>query len=250
MTKAGKLYSGAAAVVVLVVAGSLVYVLHGGTTARPAARRPPAASSPLPQPVSTSPVAAPVHVAAAPKPAVPHQLVAPAAPTAFEIKGNAFDVKAQVCGMDYIRPLDPPGDQFHTVCWVQRDFGVAPGSDAKGTSYILGHAWAEAWLVLNPLSVYAMDHVATAPTMQGGIATYPVSGLSGYHVTLRTPTGLLTYRVTDAYTVAKEQAGSVPALMDEHTPDRIVIITCGVHNGADVDVNVVVYATLESSKAA
>ena len=69
--------------------------------------------------------------------ALRHDRVAPAAPTAFEIRGSAFDIKAGVCPMDYVRPLDPPGDQVHTVCWVRANFGVAPGSKSGGTSYIL-----------------------------------------------------------------------------------------------------------------
>ena len=50
---------------------------------------------------------------------------------------------------------------------VNEKFGVAPGSNAPGTSYILGHAWAEANLVLNPLSIYALH---TAPI------TYSING--------------------------------------------------------------------------
>lgn len=233
--------AGIAAAAAAVVAGALFYALHD-TRPAPRAIGKPSASATVP-----APLAAPVHVDR-PAPVVPHEYVAPGAPTSFEIEGKAFDIKAHVCGMDYVRPLDPPGEQFHTVCWVQRDFGVAPASNAKGTSYILGHAWAEASLVLNKLSIFAMDHVSTRPAMQNGIPTYPVSGLDGYHVTLRTPKGVLTYRVSAAYTVSKEQAGNVHALM-ANTPNRVVLITCGVHNGVDVDVNVIVYATLESSRA-
>jgi hypothetical protein len=92
-------------------------------------------------------------------PALPHEFVAPAAPTGFEMSGPTFDIKADVCQMNYIRPLNPPGDQKHTVCWVQKGFGVAPGSDSGGTSYILGHAWAKTPLIFNPLSELAMQEV-------------------------------------------------------------------------------------------
>ena len=55
--------------------------------------------------------------------------------------------------MAYVRPLDPPGEQHHTVCWVQHDFGFAPGSKGRGTTYVLGHSWAEDPLeVLNKVS--------------------------------------------------------------------------------------------------
>ena len=52
-----------------------------------------------------------------------------------------YRIRAHVCGMEYVRPLDPPGEQHHTVCWVQHDFGFAPGSRGKGTTYVLGHSW-------------------------------------------------------------------------------------------------------------
>jgi hypothetical protein len=37
--------------------------------------------------------------------------------------------------------------------------------------------------------------------------------------------------------------------MAANTPNRIVVITCGVKDGQDVDVNVVLYASLTSSLA-
>ncbi|MDP9094040.1 MAG: hypothetical protein M3N95_14195 [Actinomycetota bacterium] len=151
--------------------------------------------------------------------------------------------------MPNIRPLDPPGDQHHTVCWVDQGFGVAPGTDSHGTSYILGHAWAQDALeVLNPLSIYAMNRVdLTKPVLQAGVPTYPVRGdMRGYRVTLTTTHGTLVYEVRDAYAVPKDRAAQVPALMNAATPDRVVIITCGVRNGQDIDVNVVVDAFLTS----
>jgi hypothetical protein len=176
-------------------------------------------------------------------------LVAPAAPTGFEISGPAFDIKADVCQMEYVRPLDPPGDQRHTVCWVREDFGVAPGSDSGGTSYILGHAWAKAPLIFNPLSELAMREVTGQnPEMQSGVPTFPVKAINGYTIALRTPNGVLTYTVTRAFAVSKSQAGDVESLM-ANTPNRVVLITCGVKDGVDVDDNIVVDAYLTSSKA-
>jgi sortase family protein len=180
----------------------------------------------------------------------PRDFVAQSAPTSFEITGRAFTIKAHVCRMPYVLPLDPPGDQFHTVCWVDEKFGVAPGSDANGTSYILGHAWAEANLVLNPLSLYALKHTDPNPTSENGVPLHDVTGMDGYRIVLGTPKGQLTYTVDRAFTVAKTGAINVPSIMAANTPDRIVIITCGVKDGQDVDVNVVVYASLTSSVAA
>jgi hypothetical protein len=186
---------------------------------------------------------------------VPHDFVAAAAPTSFSIKGTAFTIKADVCGMDYVRPLDPPGNQHHTVCWVQHDFGVAPGSKALGTTYVLGHAWARDRLeVLNALSEMAMRQVLPLrkqgrTTDVSGVPTYPVTKLDGYVVRLRTASGTMRYRVRDAYAVAKEQAGNVAPLMAEHTRNRVVIITCGELNGVDYDYNIIVEAYLTSSVA-
>ncbi len=182
-------------------------------------------------------------------PAVPHEFVAPAAPTGFEMSGPAFDIKADVCEMNYVRPLNPPGDQKHTVCWVRKGFGVAPGSDSGGTSYILGHAWAKTPLIFNPLSELAMQEVTGRNAeMQSGVRTFPVKAINGYNIVLRTPTGTLTYTVTRAFAVSKSHAGDVKSLM-ANIPNRVVLITCAVKAGVDVDYNIIVDAYLASSTA-
>ncbi|HJT03794.1 MAG TPA: sortase [Pseudonocardiaceae bacterium] len=199
---------------------------------------------------SDAPVQPPDGPALPPDPAaLPHEFVAPAAPTHFEISGSAFDIKAKVCQMNYVRPLNPPGDQKHSVCWVRKGFGVAPGSDSGGTSYILGHAWAKSPLIFNPLSELAMQEVTGHnPEMQSGVPTFPVKAINGYNIVLRTPTGTLTYTVTRAFAVSKSRAGDVKSLM-ANTPNRVVLITCGVKDGVDVDYNIIVDAYLTSSTA-
>lgn len=240
----------AALAVVTTVLAALAIVLfrprhHPAPAA--AAQPTPVVTQPSPAP---SPSQSPVALVKPAPPKIPHDAVAPAVPTAFEMKGAAFDIKADVCQMPYVRPLDPPGDQLHTVCWVESDFGVAPGSNARGTSYVLGHAWAEAQLVLNPLSEYAMKHVDEQhPVVEAGVPTNPVKALNGYTITLKTAGGVLTYKVQRAFSVSKLRAGDVPSLMAD-TPKRVVLITCGVRDGRDVEVNVVVYAYLVSSRSA
>lgn len=198
--------------------------------------------------VPVVPAAVPVFSPPQPPPP-PHDVVAPAAPTWFEMSGPAFDIKADVCEMANVRPLNPPGDQKRTVCWVREGFGVAPGSDSGGTSYILGHAWAKTPLIFNPLSELAMRQVDEQhPEMQSGVPTYPVTALNGYEIVLRTPNGTLTYAVTRTFAVAKSRAADVDSLM-ANTPNRVVLITCGVRNGVDVDYNIIVDAYLTSSKA-
>jgi hypothetical protein len=195
------------------------------------------------------PARAPVPTAT--KPSLPHDPVAASAPTQFRITGPSLTVSATVCQMPFVLPLDPPGEQHHTVCWVKQDFGIAPSSDAHGTSYVLGHAWAEdAAEVLNPLSIYVMNHVdMNRPTLSHGVRIYPASGMRAFTITLTTPHGVLTYTVKDAYAVAKTDAIKVPSLMNDHIANRVVLITCGVHDGQDIDVNVIVDAYLRSSVA-
>jgi hypothetical protein len=236
------LAAGGALAVGLVIA-LLVVVVRQPSGADPP---PAAARAIITSAASTAAPAVPVPAAA---PAVPHDEVPPAAPTDFRITGPAFDIGATVCQMPYVRPLDPPGDQYHTVCWVNEGFGVAPGSSSGGTSYILGHSWARAPLVLNQLSETAMQEFTGAPpVMEGSVPIYPFTGLNGYKIALVTSTGTLVYSVTRSYAVDKSQAGDVDSLM-ANSPDRVVIITCAVQGGVDLEYNVIVEAMLESSTA-
>lgn len=202
---------------------------------------------PTPSPVP-SPTAIPTTRPAPPTPPPPpHEVVAPAAPTTFHMQGPGFAIDASVCAMGYVRPLDPPGDQYHTVCWVSSDFGVAPGSSSGGTSYILGHSWSKAPLVFNALSERAMTQVSgTDPQLQSGVPTFPVTNLNGSTIVLTTAHGRLTYTVTRAFAVDKMKAGNVESLM-ANTPDRVVLITCAVAGGVDADYNIIVDAYLTSS---
>ncbi len=214
----------------------------GAPVARPTPSVSPSASKPAPTP--------------RPKPAPPHDFVAAAAPTSFTYTAPHYTIRATVCGMAYVRPLDPPGEQHHTVCWVQHDFGFAPGSKGHGTTYVLGHSWAEDRLeVLNKISETAMREVlpeVAHHTMHliSNVATYPVTRLDGDVITLHTPGGLLRYTVRGAFAVAKEDAGYVRPLMAQHTRNRVVIITCGELHGVDYDYNIIVNAFLTSSQAA
>jgi hypothetical protein len=236
-------------VAVVVAAAALVgIVLH-----RHHAAPPPPARAAAP---TASPPASPAHrppSSATPqrKPSARHDYVPAAAPYAFTLAGRAFTIRARVCGMPYVRPLDPPGEQHHTVCWVRQGFGVAPGS-ASATTYVLGHAWAQdPREVLNRASSPATREVLAArPRMADGIAIYPVRSLLGYRLTLRTANGTLTYVVRTAYGVRKADAGNYPHLMDERIRNRVVVITCAERGGVDYDYNIVLEAYLTSSQRA
>jgi hypothetical protein len=165
---------------------------------------PRAHAAPAPTVAPSSPPSSP-----SPTPPAPRlDAVAAGTPTAFVMAGPKFRIVAHVCSMPYVRPLDP-----HEV--------------------------------LNPMSELAMRQVDLAhPRHENGVPIYPVTDLNGYTIGLRTRSGRLTYRVTRAFAVSKERAADVRSVMNEHTPDRVVLITCGVRDGVDVDVNVIAYATL------
>lgn len=188
------------------------------------------------------------------RPAAHRPLVPAAAPTKFRYKGAGYTVRATVCGMAYVLPLDPPGDQHNTVCWVKSDFGFAPGSDGKGTTYVLGHSWSRDPLeVLNPVSSRAMaqairNRAAHRIVHRNGIVTYPVTALNGDVVTLHTRTGVLRYTVRDAYAVSKAHAGLVHSVMDERVKNRVLIITCGENHGTDYHYDVIIEAYLTSAR--
>ncbi|WP_338185789.1 sortase [Jatrophihabitans sp.] len=238
-----------AAVLVVVAAGATVLAWPRSTAGHPRAvptytPLPPSTSAPAPSPTPT-PTPTPT------KPAVPHDVVKPAGPVSFHFTGPSVNITATVCGMAKVFPLDPPGEQHHTVCWVKEGFGVAPGSHSA-TTYVLGHAWGQDdHEVLNQLSSRAMVDVLKAkPKYISGIRTYPVTDLNHDTLTLRTKNGTLKYTVADAYAVSKSQAGYVKPLMDTTIANRIVLITCGELDHRDYDYNIIVEAYLTSSIAA
>jgi hypothetical protein len=233
------------AAVVVLAAG----VLTAALWPRHAAPRPVARASSTP--VATPTPAVPSSTAPPAPPAVPavrHDYVAAAAPKRFTLSGSGFTIKAQVCGMENVRPLDPPGEQHHTVCWVQHDFGVAPGSHS-GTTYVLGHAWGQDTReVLNAASSRATrDILAVKPQQVSGVKIWPAKSLLGARMTLTTRTGTLTYAVRKSYGVRKADAASVKPMMDEKVRNRIVVITCAERNHVDYDYDVILEAYLVSS---
>lgn len=200
--------------------------------------------------VTDPPTPTPVPTSAAPRPVVPHDFVAPAVPTAFKLSGRGFTIRAHVCAMPPVFPLDPPGDQRHTVCWVTKGFGVRPGSKTA-TSYVLGHSWAEDPLeVLNKASERATrDILREKPTALDGVPVYPAKSLLGARITLRTASGTLVYAVRNAFGVDKMKLGNIRSIMDPHVPSRVVLITCAERRGVDYDYNVVLDARLTSSRS-
>jgi hypothetical protein len=242
------------AVVAMLIAGGVYWATSGNSPSKPAAA-PPTTVSPVVTPPSTATPTPTPTPKPKPKPRIPHDFVGAAAPTAFTFTAKHYKIKATVCGMENVRPLDPPGEQHHTVCWVQHDFGHAPGTNGRGTTYVLGHAWGQDPLeVLNRISAPATRQLLNLKAHnvtrgRNGIPTYPLTVLNHDVLTLRTPNGTLNYTVRDAYAVAKEQAGYVNSLMAQNTPNRVVVITCAERQHVDYDYNIVVEAFLTSSRA-
>jgi hypothetical protein len=236
----------AAVACAVLLATALVVYLSTRSSPRHRVEVEAAAQAPAPTVSAVPSTPAPV---VAPDPGPPHDYVAPAVPTKFTLTGPRFTIKARVCSMAPVFPLDPPGDQHHTVCWVTRGFGVAPGSRSR-TSYLLGHSWApDPQEVLNKASEVATREILRVKSRQlSGATIYPVKGLTGYKLVLRTATGILTYRVHDSYGVPKRQLGLIKSAIDPTIPKRVVVITCAELNGTDYDYNVVLNAFLVSSK--
>ena len=236
-----------AAAAVVVAAGVVtILVWPKSAASHPIAAPPTTPAATTSAPVTPTPTETPT-----PTPTVtpvPHEVVDSSAPTSFTFTGKGVDIKAHVCGMLNIRPLDPPGEQHHTVCWVKEGFGVAP-STTSATTYILGHAWGQDDReVLNQLSARAMTQVLKVnPVWTDGVRTYPVTNLNGDKITLKTGKGTLIYTVRDAYAVSKSQAGFIKSLMNEHIAKRVVIITCGELHHHDYDYNIIVDAYLTAS---
>lgn len=234
---------------VLAAAGTGYVLLRPGSAPKSVAAPSPSLSS------TPTPTPSPTHTPAPrPKPVakIPHDYVSPAGPTSFRFAGTAFTITAHVCGMPNVRPLDPPGEQHHTVCWVDEGFGVAPGSHTA-TTYVLGHSWGQDDReVLNPASELATREVlnGSAVTTREGVKIWPVKRLDGYRMTLRTPKGTLTYEVRQTFGVHKLDAGRLTSVMNEKVRDRIVLITCAELNHTDYDYNIISFAYLVASKRA
>jgi hypothetical protein len=209
-------------------------------------------AAPTPIVVAVRPTPPPPSASApAPKPTVPHDRVAAAVPSAFTLSGHGLAIHAHVCAMPPVFPLDPPGEQHHTVCWVTKGFGYRPGSHSGGTSYVLGHSWAEDPLeVLNKASVRATRDILHERSQRlDGVPIYPAKSLLGSRITLRTPSGTLVYQTRNAFGVDKFKLGNIKSIMDPHVRNRVVLITCAELHGVDYHYNVVLDARLVSSRS-
>ncbi len=237
------LATGAVAVALAVAVTTIVLVRSSSTPHDEAASVLPVVGLPAPSPTSTPPATPPRHT-------MPHDYLARAAPSRFILTGHGFTIRAHVCAMAPVFPLDPPGEQHHTVCWVTKGFGVMPGS-RSATTYVLGHAWAQDPLeVLNKVSARATrDVLHTKARRLDGVPIFPAKSLLGARITLRTPSGTLVYAVRNAFGVDKYQLGNIDSIMNAQVPRRVVLITCAERHGVDYPYNIVLDARLVSSRS-
>lgn len=206
---------------------------------------------PEPEPVESStpaPPPPPPSPAPPPPPPGPNEGEPPAGEGSFSVRGadgGELVSGAQYASMPYELPLNPAGPQESMVRWVE-GWGVSPDKAEEGTVYVLGHAWAQAPLVFNPLSERVSADALGKPDEPVETLLYPVfrrssDVLDGARVEMVDGGGnRRVWEVDDAFLVDKEQAIDDKALMDESVAGRVVLIACSVDGGEDLGFNVVV----------
>lgn len=206
---------------------------------------------PEPEPVESStptPTPPPPSPAPPPPPPGPNEGEPPAGEGSFSVKGadgGELVSGAQYASMPYELPLNPAGPQESMVRWVE-GWGVSPERAEEGTVYVLGHAWAQAPLVFNPLSERVSADALGKPDEPVETLLYPVfrrssDVLDGARVEMVDGGGnRRVWEVDDAFLVDKEQAIDDKGLMDESVAGRVVLIACSVDGGEDLGFNVVV----------
>lgn len=206
---------------------------------------------PEPEPVESStpaPTPPPPSPAPPPLPPGPNEGAPPAGEGSFSVRGadgEELVSGAQYASMPYELPLNPAGPQESMVRWVE-GWGVSPDKAEEGTVYVLGHAWAQAPLVFNPLSERVSADALGKPDEPVDTLLYPVfrrssDVLDGARVEMVDGGGnRRVWEVDDAFLVDKEQAIDDKGLMDESVAGRVVLIACSVDGGEDLGFNVVV----------
>lgn len=234
----------------------------GSTEASPTPSTSPATSDPITSESTTQvPPAAPEPAdTAAGEPVAPQppaaQIASPAAVVGgsglgangvFRMTGPAPVDRADYGPMAYVLPLNPPGPQNSMVRWVD-GMGVSPGAADQGTVYILGHAWAQQWLVFNGFSELATRSVDLgAPPQQvpayggGTVRRWSTPVLNGSRITMSDAGGRTReWSVDNTWLVPKSDAINDIELNSTDIPGRIILIACSVGGGRDLDYNVIV----------
>lgn len=139
----------------------------------------------------------------------------------FPTAGYSSDVKTMAVGD--AGAIIPP--DFRNTWWI-RDRGVAPSSRATDTTYLACHTDAKKSASAVPCNRVTLDNV-------------PV----GAEVRVTTDAEQLTYRITDARKVARDDFASDAEVWGVH-PGRLVWVSCYLSEGRRSDFNIVVIAEL------
>ncbi|MBI9000882.1 hypothetical protein M0E87_04120 [Corynebacterium sp. CCM 9185] len=177
----------------------------------------------------------------------PNSGPAPGATGTFRLTGPAPVNGADYGPMAYVLPLNPPGPQNSMVRWVD-GMGVSPTAAEQGTVYVLGHAWAQQWLVFNGFSELATRSVNLGgppqwvPAYGGGtVRRWSTPVLNGSRITMSDAAGRQReWAVDNTWLVPKSEAINDVELNSTNIPGRIILIACAVGNGRDLDYNVIV----------
>jgi hypothetical protein len=186
-------------------------------------------------------------------------VVSQAPPTSFWFKGAGLSLEAPMIPMAFADVLDPGPCAYvdekciRTLRYVDDPrLGTMPGTDSPGTTYVLGHSALPSDFVFNPLSQYAVGHYEDKPVgmplgckgAQCTVTVRLVPKLVGSTAGLETANGSLTYKVTQAFLVSKEETSRVDEIWKPQ-PGRVVMLTCAIDaQGNDRDFNVVLIAEL------
>lgn len=189
-----------------------------------------------------------------PPPAHPNSLPAPSGTGTFAMEDrfhNPIISGARYDSMPFVTPLNPAGPQETMTRWVD-GLGVPPSQAEQGTTYVLGHAWAAAPLVFNPISEKATDTALHATPVAvessaGTVTRRSTDIFNGSRITLKDEQGhARVWVVDDTWLVDKYEAINDTNLMDEDIPGRIILIACSVNGAQDLGYNVIVSGHLES----
>lgn len=232
---------------IVVVSAVLAFcLLAGGFYVSASSKEEPNPPTPRPTTSTTTPTSTP------PPPPSP-VFTAPnnVGKVSIENKGEVL-VDADYDSMPYVLPLNPEGPQATMTRWVD-GLGVSPHDAKDGTVYLLGHAWGQQQLVLNPISEAITDAAINAPSEVVPYTEFEAHRkstgvLNGATVTMDDGHGgRYTWEITDSWLSPKEDALYDKGIMDEKRPGRIVVIACSVDGTNDLGYNTIMEGFLKEA---
>ena len=235
------------AYIVVIASAVLAFcLLAGGFYVAASSKEEPSPPTPR-QTTSTTPTSALPPPPPQPVPVAPQSV----GRVSIEHKGQVL-VDADYDSMPYELPLNPAGPQETMTRWVE-GLGDSPHDAKDGTVYLLGHAWGQQQLVLNPISEAITDAAIDAPSEVVPYTEFEAhrkstDALNGATVTMDdSHGGRYTWEITDSWLSPKEDALYDKGIMDEKRPGRIVIIACSVDGTNDLGYNTIMEGFLKEA---